>query len=60
MQLLTVAELLAGASVDAPKMAGVNQNYKQAPKAMQKVAEPLGLFEAHAVSETPKKGRRGK
>lgn len=32
LQLLTVSELLAGASVDAPKTGGVNQTYKQAPK----------------------------
>jgi DNA modification methylase len=44
LQLLTVAELLAGASVDAPKTAGVNQTYKQAPRQIKKVAEPLALF----------------
>ncbi len=40
LQLLTVAELLAGASVDAPKTAGVDQTYKRAPEARRKVAEP--------------------
>ena len=60
LQLLTVADLLAGASVDAPKTAGVNQTYKQAPRQLKKVAEPLGLFEAHSGTEEPKKGRAGK
>jgi DNA modification methylase len=46
LQLLTVAELLAGASVHAPKTAGVNQTYKQAPRHLGKVAEHPGLFEA--------------
>jgi hypothetical protein len=61
LQLLTVAELLAGASVDAPKTAGVNQTYKQAPRQLQRVAEPLGLFDAHAPPpDEPAKKRKKK
>ena len=60
LQLLTVAELLAGASVDAPKTAGVNQTYKQAPRQLRKVAEPLGLFGAASPPDTPSKQRRKK
>jgi DNA modification methylase len=57
LQLLTVAELLAGASVDYPKTAGVNQTFKQAPRAGVKAAEPLGLFEA-MPADPPKRGKR--
>jgi DNA modification methylase len=46
LQLLTVAELLAGASVDYPKTAGVNQTYKQAPRQLKKVAEQRDAFSA--------------
>lgn len=60
LQLLTVAELLAGASVDAPKTAGVNQTYKQAPRQLKKVAETLGLFEAHSPADQPPKKPRKK
>jgi site-specific DNA-methyltransferase (adenine-specific) len=60
LQLLTVAELLTGATVDAPKTAGVNQTYKQAPRQLQKVAEPLGLFDAHSPPDAPTKQRRKK
>jgi hypothetical protein len=42
-----VAELLAGKGIDYPRTAGVNQTYKQAPKAALKVAEPKGLFDTH-------------
>lgn len=45
IQLLTVAELLSGGGIDYPRTAGVNQTYKQAPKAVRKVAEPKGLFD---------------
>ena len=55
LQLLTVADLLKGATVDYPRTAGVNQTFKQAPKAALKVAEPLGLFE---VMEPPKRKRK--
>ena len=47
LQLITVEELLAGTTVDAPRTAGVNQTYKQAPRHLKKVAEELGLFDAH-------------
>lgn len=39
IQLLTVADLLAGKELDYPKAAGVNVTYKQAPK-LKKAAEP--------------------
>lgn len=45
LQLLTVGELLDGKTIDYPRTAGVNQTYKQAPKAVRKVAEPKGLFD---------------
>lgn len=45
IQLLTVAELLEGKGIDYPRTAGVNQTYKQAPRAALKVAEPKGLFD---------------
>lgn len=45
LQLLTVAELLAGKGIDYPRTAGVNRTYKQAPRALKKVAEPPSLFE---------------
>jgi DNA modification methylase len=60
IQLLTVAEILAGKTVDYPKTAGVNQTYKQAPKAIRKVAEPLTLFESAPEDPTPRKSRRGR
>lgn len=50
IQLLTVAELLDGKGIDYPRTAGVNQTYKQAPKAVRKVAEPKGLFDPEAES----------
>ncbi|MBA3342017.1 MAG: site-specific DNA-methyltransferase [Gemmatimonadaceae bacterium] len=46
LQLLTVAELLEGKTIDYPRTAGINRTYKQAPRAMRKVAEPKGLFDA--------------
>ena len=46
LQLLTVAELLAGKGIDYPRTAGINKTYKQAPRALRKVAEPKGLFDA--------------
>jgi len=39
LQILTVGELLAGASIDYPRTAGINRTYRGAPKA-KKVAEP--------------------
>jgi hypothetical protein len=44
LQLLTVTELPAGAAVDYPKTAGVNQIYKQAPWQVKKVAEQRDAF----------------
>lgn len=45
LQLLTIADLLGGKGIDYPRTAGVNQTYKQAPKAVRKVAEPKGLWD---------------
>lgn len=45
IQLLTVAELLEGKGIDYPRTAGTNLTYKQAPRAIRKVAEPRTLFE---------------
>ena len=58
LQLLTVAQLLEGASVDAPKTAGVNQTYKQAPRQLKKDAEALGLFDAHSADATPRQKKK--
>lgn len=46
LQLLTVAGLLAGKGIDRPPVTGSNVTYKQAPRALKKVAEPRTLFEA--------------
>jgi hypothetical protein len=49
LQILTVAEILAGKGIDYPRTAGTNVTYKQAPKALKKVAEPgPGLFEGES------------
>lgn len=48
MQLLTVAELLEGATLDYPKTAGANVTFKQAPRSVRKVAEPPTLFDPDA------------
>lgn len=45
LQLFTVEELLTGATLDYPRTAGTNLTYKQAPKALRKVAESLTLFD---------------
>lgn len=45
LQLLTVEDLLAGKGIDYPKTAGVNQTYKQAPKAKKVAERAQGLFE---------------
>ena len=45
IQLLTVAELLSGKAIDYPTTPGANLTYKQAAKAVKKVAEPKGLFD---------------
>ena len=44
VQLITVAELLAGGRIDAPRTAGTNVTYKQAPRQMKKVAEQTDAF----------------
>ncbi|MEO8635377.1 MAG: restriction endonuclease [Gemmatimonadales bacterium] len=48
IQLLTVADILAGKGIDYPKTGGTNLTYKQAPIAVRKVAEPRGLFDPDA------------
>ena len=58
LQLLTVSELLDGACVDYPKTMGVNQTFKQAPRAVLKVAEPLALFEMDEPPPTAHKRKR--
>jgi DNA modification methylase len=61
IQILTVAQLLEGNSIDYPKTAGVNQTFKQAPRTLRKVAEPIGLFETlPAESQPPSTKRRKK
>lgn len=40
LQLLTVADILDGKSIDYPRTGGVNRTYKQAPRVLRKVAEP--------------------
>jgi DNA modification methylase len=44
LQLLTVGELLSGKSIARPEVTGSNQTYKQAPKAVPRVAEPKDLW----------------
>ena len=51
VQLLTVAEILAGASVDYPRTAGANVTYKQAPKARKVAEKPKSLFDADAEED---------
>lgn len=58
LQLLTVAELLAGKQIDAPKTAGTNITYKQAPRALMKVAELPSIFDAPPEPPKPTKSRR--
>jgi hypothetical protein len=44
LQLLTVGELLEGKGIDYPRVSGANITYKQAPRAVRKVAEKGDLF----------------
>ena len=44
-QLLTVAELLEGATLDYPKTAGVNVTFKQGPRSVRKAAASPTLFD---------------
>ncbi|MEP7098158.1 MAG: DNA methyltransferase [Dokdonella sp.] len=44
MQLVTVAELLDGKTLDYPRTAGIDQTYKTAPKHVRKVAEQRNVF----------------
>jgi hypothetical protein len=43
IQLITIAELLDGRTIDYPRTKGSNVTYKQAPRAVKKVAEQLDL-----------------
>lgn len=54
VQLLTVADILDGKTIDYPRTAGVNQTYKQAPREVRKVAESPGLFDASPPRKKPK------
>jgi DNA modification methylase len=45
IQLLTVAELLDGKHINAPRTAGANVTYKQAPRVLRKVAEQQDAFD---------------
>jgi DNA modification methylase len=44
LQLLTVAELLEGKQIDAPRTSGSNVTYKQAPRTVRRVAEQQDVF----------------
>jgi DNA modification methylase len=44
LQLLTIAELLDGRQIDAPRATGSNVTYKHAPRARRKVAEQHDVF----------------
>lgn len=44
LQLLTVAELLAGGGIDYPRVTGANVTFRQAPRATRKDADPLDLL----------------
>jgi hypothetical protein len=47
MQLITVEELVNGREIDYPRTSGVNQSYKQAPRAVAAEREEHGdLFGA--------------
>lgn len=46
LQLLTVADLLAGKGIDRPPATGANITYKKAPKTIRKVAEQKDAFDA--------------
>ena len=62
IQLLTVADLLAGKGIDYPRTAGTNVTLKAAPRVDVKDADELHLFEDTEVEETPapKKARKEK
>lgn len=58
VQLLTIEELLGGATIDYPRTAGSNVTYKQAPRQILKVAEQLNLEGREAAPR--RSGRRKK
>jgi len=58
LQLLTVAELLAGRGIDYPPLAQVNITYRRAPKAaLPMVAEQSRLYEAAPAPNPSRKAR---
>jgi DNA methylase/NACHT-associated inactive restriction endonuclease len=46
VQLLTVAELMAGKRIDYPAVTGINQTFTPSPKVDRRVSKPLTLFDA--------------
>lgn len=45
LQLYTVGDLLGGKGIEYPRLTAGDRTYKQAPRAVRKVAEPKGLFD---------------
>jgi site-specific DNA-methyltransferase (adenine-specific) len=45
LQILTVAELLDGRSIDYPRTEGMNKTFKRAPRAKKKEEGSRGLFD---------------
>jgi len=60
IQLLTVADLLAGKGIDYPRTAGTNVTLKAAPRAREAAAESLHLFEKGDEPKVPSPKRRRK
>jgi site-specific DNA-methyltransferase (adenine-specific) len=58
LQLLTIAELLAGKGIDYPQITGANQTYKAAPRVLRKVAEELHLDLGDQVAAPTARRRR--
>jgi DNA modification methylase len=48
LQLLTIADLLDGRQIDAPRATGTNVTFKPAPRARRKVAEQHDVFDQEA------------
>jgi hypothetical protein len=44
LQLLTIAELLDGRQIDAPRATGTNLTFKKAPRARRSAAEQHDVF----------------
>ena len=58
LQLLTIAELLAGKGIDYPRVTGANQTYKAAPRHVKPVAEKLELDLDDSPSPKPARRKR--